>query len=69
MKPVYKHLCGHVAGAGLNSNGPIRAKMKRGFVSRVFRFRCRSAYHKPCAKAELKISPFLKSFDRQSKLM
>ena len=35
MKSVYKHLSGYVVGAPVNSNGPIRAKMKRGFVSRV----------------------------------
>ena len=43
MKSVYKHLSGYVVGAPVNSNGPIRAKMKRGFVSRVT-VRCRSAY-------------------------
>ena len=42
MKTVYKHLSGHVVGALPNSNGPIRAKIKR----------CRSAYHKPFRKAE-----------------
>ena len=51
MKPVYKHLSGHVVGARPNLNGPIREKMTGGFVSRVT-VRCLSAYHKPCRKTE-----------------
>ena len=72
MKPVYKDLRGHVVGTRHNSYGPIRAKNKRALVSRVT-VRCRSAYNKPCGKAEQlniysKFLRFLKSFDRQSKI-
>ena len=51
MKPVYKHLSGHAVGVQPNSNGPIRAKMKLGFVSRVT-VCCHSVYHKPFMKAK-----------------
>ena len=73
MKPVYKLLSGHVVGARPISNGPIRANMKRGFVSCVT-VHCRSAYYKPSRKAkQLNFTQnfsvrTLKSFDLQSKL-
>ena len=34
MRRVYKHFSGHVVGPRPNANGPIRAKMKRGFRMR-----------------------------------
>ena len=51
MKPFYKHLSGYAVGARPNSDGPIRAKMKRGSVPRVTAS-CRSAMYKPTRKAE-----------------